>query len=90
MRGHERGDISIPTAKQHCCASIIGLGQAEPAIFLRHFDSKRADLCKSFEIFRRNFTGAIDLIGIYMFAQISFKLAQKLFASGAILGACAG
>ena len=50
-------------------------------------DPKRADLRESFEIFRRNFTGAINLIGIDMFAQISFKLAQKLFASGAILGA---
>ena len=26
MRRHERGDVSIPAAKQHCRASIIRLG----------------------------------------------------------------
>src|SRR5438093_2688751 len=90
MRSDQGGDISVPTAKQHCCASIIGLGQPEPAIFLWHLDPKRADLRQTLEIFRRNFTCAINLIGIDMFTQITFKLAQKLFASGAILGALRG
>src|SRR4029450_10356215 len=35
-------------------------------------------------------TGAIDLIGIDMFAQIGFNLAQKLLTSGPILGALGG
>ena len=48
---------------------------------------KRAHLREALEVLLRNFAGAIDLIGIDMFAQISFKLAQKLFASVAILGA---
>src|SRR5215831_9013086 len=87
MRRYERGDVSIPTAKQHCSASVIGLGQAEAAIFLRHLDSECTNLRESFEIFWRNFTRAIDLIGIDMFAEISFKLPQELFASAAILGA---
>src|SRR4030095_6692677 len=90
MRRHERGDVSIPTAKQHCRTSIIRLGQSEAAVFLRHLDPKRADLRESFEILRRNFTGAIDLIGIDMFAQIGFNLAQKLLTSGPILGALGG
>src|SRR4029077_3714709 len=55
-----------------------------------HLDPKRADLRESFEVLRRNFTGAIDLIGIDTFAQVSFELAQKLFASGAILGGLCG
>src|SRR4030095_17006896 len=90
MRRHERGDVSIPTAKQHCRTSIIRLGQSEAAVFLRHLDPKRADLRESFEILRRNFTCAIDLIGIDMFTQIRFKLAQKLLASGPILGGLCG
>src|SRR5215208_6574735 len=90
MRRNERGDVSIPTAKQHCRVSIVRLGQPKPAIFLRNLDPKCADLRKAFEIFRRDLTGAIDLIGIDMFAQIGFKLAQKLFASGAILSALCG
>src|SRR5215475_1001890 len=87
MCRHQRGDVSIPTAQQHCRASIIRLGQPEPTVFLRYLDPERADLGEAFEVLRWNLTGAIYLIGIDMFAQISFKLAQKLFASGAILGA---
>src|SRR5262249_7141348 len=43
-------------------------------------------LREAVEIFRRNFTGAIDFIGIDVFAQISFKLPEELFSSGTILG----
>ena len=75
MCRHERGDVSIPTAKQHCRASIIRLGQPEPAIFLRHLDSKRADLCESFEVLRRNLAGPIDLVRVDVFPQIGFELA---------------
>src|SRR5262249_10601976 len=48
------------------------------------------DLRETFEVLRRNLACAIDLIGIDMFAQISFELAQKLFASGAILCSLCG
>src|ERR1700758_3879997 len=87
MRGNERGHVSIPTAKQNCRAAIIRLGQTEPAVFLWNFDSKRADLSEPFEILRWNFTGAIDLIGIDMIAQIGFQFAEEIFASGAIFSA---
>src|SRR5207245_10440714 len=73
--------------EQHRSSPIMPLREAEPAVFLRHFDSERANLRQPLEVLRRNFTGAIDLIGIDMFAKITFKLAQKLFPSGAILGA---
>src|SRR5438094_5246933 len=84
MRRNQRGDVSIPTAKQDCRASIIRLGQPESAVFLRHFDPKRADLRESSEILRRNLTGAIDLVRIDMFPEVNFELAQKIFTSAAI------
>src|SRR5437763_11504966 len=87
MRRNKRCNVSIPTPKQNCGPSVIGLRQTESAIFLRHLDSKRTDFRKSLEIFRWNFAGAIDLIRIDMFAQISFQLLQKFFASGAIFSA---
>ena len=86
MRRHQRGNVSVPTPEQHCRASIIRLRQPQPAVFLRHLDAKCADFREAFEILRRNFTGAIDLIGIDVFAQLTFKLAQKLLACGAIVG----
>src|SRR5207247_9001805 len=52
--------------------------------FLRHLESKGADLREALEIFRWNFTGAIDLIRIDMIAQVSLQLAQEIFASRAI------
>src|SRR6266705_4653368 len=85
MRRYERGYVSVPTAQQYCSASIIALRQTKPAVFLPNFDSKRAELRESLEIFRRNFAGAIDLVWIDMFAQIIFQLANKIFASDAIL-----
>src|SRR5204862_1110837 len=76
MRGNERGHVSIPTSKQNCGAPVIALRQTEPAIFARYFNSKCADLGQALEIFRRNFTSAIDLVRIDMFAQVTFKLLQ--------------
>ena len=64
--------------------------QTKSAIFLRHLDSKRADLRQSLEIFRRNFASAIDLIRIDMIAQITFQLLQKFFACCAIFCALRG
>ena len=90
MCRNERGHVSIPTAKQNCGAAVIGLRQAQSTVFLRHLNSKRADLCETFEIFRRNFTRTIDLVRIYLFAQIVLQLAQKIFAGGAILCALRG
>src|SRR5437667_2714551 len=90
MRRDKRGHVSIPTAKQNRGTSIIALRQTEPAIFLRHFDSKCAEFGKSLEIFRWNFTGAIDLVPIDMLPQIIFQLAQKIFASRAIFRALRG
>src|SRR5882724_13268359 len=87
MRRNERGHVSVPTAHQYRRTLIIALRQTEPAIFLRHFDSKCADLGESFEILRRNFTSAIDLVRVDMFAQISVQLAQEIFACGAIFRA---
>src|SRR6266478_3958679 len=87
MRGNERGYISIPAPQQNCRASIIILRQTKSAIFLRHLDSKRADLRESLEIFRRNFARAIDLVRIDVVAQIRFEFAQEIFARGAILRA---
>src|SRR6266480_4175671 len=83
MRRNERGHVSIPTAKQNCGLAVIALGETQPAILLRHFNSKRADLGETFEIFRRNFTGAIDLVRVDVFAQITFEFMQEIFASGA-------
>ena len=60
--------------------------QTEAAIFLRHLDSKRANFRQTFEIFGWNFTGAIDLIRIDIFAQITFQFLQKFFACSAVLG----
>src|SRR6266516_1732219 len=85
MRRHERGYVSVPTAKQNCGASVIGLRQTKSAVFLRNFDSKRADLRESFKIFRRNFAGAIHHVRIDMFAQITFQLVEEIFARGAVL-----
>ncbi len=90
MRRHKRGYVSVPTAQQHCRASIIALRQTKSAVLLRNFDSKRADLRESFKIFGRNFAGAIDLVGIDMFAQITFQLTDEIFAGGAIFGALRG
>src|SRR5437899_3709944 len=90
MRRYERGYVSVPTAKQHCRASVIALRQTKPAVFLRNFDSKRADFRESFKIFGRNFAGAIDLVRIDMFAQITFQLADEIFARGAIFGTLRG
>src|SRR5438132_12999715 len=84
MCRNERRHVSIPTAKQNCGAAVIGLRQAQSTVFLRHLNSKRADLCETFEIFRRNFTRTIDLVRLYVFAQIVLQLAQKIFAGGAI------
>src|SRR5437667_2688807 len=84
MSGNERGHVSVPTAQQNCRTSIVGLRQTEPTILLRHLDSKRADLRESLEIFRRNFTSAIDLVRIHMFTQVVFDLAQEIFARGTI------
>src|SRR6266478_6637061 len=78
MRGNERGYISIPAPQQNCRASIIILRQTKSAIFLRHLDSKRADLRESLEIFRRNFARAIDLVRIDVVAQIRFEFAQEM------------
>src|SRR6202043_3060812 len=77
MRGNERSDIAIPTAKQNRGASVIKLRQTEPAVLRRHFDAERADGGQAFEILGRNLTGAIDLVRIDMFAQISFEALQK-------------
>src|SRR2546421_10009095 len=90
MCGNGGANFSIPTPQQSCRASIIELRQTKAAIFLGHLDSKRANLRESFEIFRWNFARAVDLVRIDMFAQISFKLAQKFFASGAIFCALRG
>ena len=90
MRGNERGHVSIPTSKQNCGPPVIALRQTEPAIFARHFNSKCADLGQALEIFRRNFTSAIDLVRIDMFAQVTFKLLQKILAGGAIFSALRG
>src|SRR5438128_6626129 len=84
MSGNERGHVSVPTAQQNCRTSIVGLRQTEPTILLRHLDSKRADLRESLEIFRRNFTSAIDLVRIHMFTQVVVDLAQELFDGGTI------
>src|SRR5439155_24262492 len=84
MRRNKGCNISAPTTTQNCGASVIALRQTEPAIFLRHLDSKRADLRESFEIFRWNFTSAIDLVRIDVIAQIAFQLPQKIFAGRAI------
>src|SRR6266487_2741372 len=90
MRRNKCGDISIPTPQQNRRASIIALRQTEPAVFPGHFDSKRADLRQSLEIFRRNFTSAIDLVRVDMFAQITFELAQEIFARSAVFRALRG
>src|SRR5437879_12640135 len=90
MCRNERGHVSIPTAKQNCGAAVIGLRQAQSTVFLRHLNSKRADLCETFEIFRRNFTRTIDLVRIYVFAQIALQLAHRTFAGSAILCALPG
>src|SRR5438128_5206089 len=90
MCRNERGHVSIPTAKQNCGAAVIGLRQAQSTVFLRHLNSKRSDLCETFEIFQRNFTRTIDLVRIYVFAQVVLQLAQKIFAGGAILCALRG
>src|SRR5439155_16150027 len=90
MCRHERSHISVPTAQQYCRASIIALRQTQPAVFLRNLDSERADLRESFKIFGRNFAGAIDLVRIDMFAQITFQLADEIFARGAIFGTLRG
>src|SRR6266480_3734092 len=87
MRGDERGYISIPTAEQNCAAPIIILRQTQTAVLLRHFDSKRSDLRKSLEIFRRNFPCAIDFVRIDMIAQITLQAAQKILARCAVFGA---
>src|SRR4029077_16706731 len=87
MSGNKRGAFSIPPPKQNCGPSVIALRQTEAAIFLWHFDSKRADFRQALEIFRWNFTRTIDLVRIDMFAQIRFQLLQKFFASGAIFRA---
>src|SRR5206468_1680489 len=67
--------------------SVIALRQTEPAVFLRHFDSKRADFRESLEIFGWNFTGPIDLVRVDVITQITFQLLQKIFAGGAIFDA---
>src|SRR5213594_4626303 len=90
MRRNKRSHVSIPAPKQNCRASVIGLRQAKAAVFLWNFDSKRPDLCEPFEIFGRNFAGAIDLVRIDMFAQITFQLADEIFARGAIFGTLRG
>src|SRR5438093_13349849 len=84
MRRNKRSHVSIPAPKQNCGASVVGLRQTKAAIFLWNFDSKRPDLCESFEIFGRNFARAIDLVRIDMFAQITFQLLEEIFARGAI------
>src|SRR6266404_9621399 len=90
MRRNKCGDISIPTPQQNRRASIIALRQTKAAVFPGHLDSKSADLREALEIFRRNFTRAIDLVRIDVFAQISFELAQEIFARGAIFCALRG
>src|SRR5438876_6079934 len=90
MRRNKRSHVSIPAPKQNCGASVVGLRQTKAAIFLQDFDSKRPDLCEPFEIFGRNFAGAIDLVWIDMFAQITFQLADEIFARGAIFGTLRG
>src|SRR5439155_24654891 len=79
-----------PTANQNVRAPILPFFQTDPAVFLRHLDSERADFRQPFEIFRWKFTGAIDLVGINVIAQIAFQLLQKIFASGAIFSALRG
>src|SRR5215475_8146679 len=84
MRGNKRRHVSIPAPKQNCGPSIIGLRQTEATIFLRHLDSKRSDFRKTLEIFRRNFTGTVDLVWIDVLTQVTFQPLQKFFASCAI------
>src|SRR2546423_7074651 len=90
MRGNGRGHVSTPPAKKNGGLAVIALREPHPAILLRHFYSKRADLGETFEIFRRNFTGAIDLVRVDVFAQITFKFMQEIFASRAVLRALRG
>src|ERR1700747_3073393 len=87
MRRNERSHISVPAPKQNRSTSVIRLRQAESAIFLRHLDSKRTDFRQSFEIFRWNFTSAIDFIRIDVFPQITFQFLHKFLASRAIFSA---
>src|SRR5206468_7553025 len=85
MRRNKRSHVSIPAPKQNCGASVVGLRQTKAAIFLWNFDSKRPDLCEPFEIFGRNFAGAIDFVRTDMFAQVTFQLLQEILARDAVL-----
>src|SRR5262249_8941779 len=84
-RGEERRNVAAPAPEQTARAPIIRLGQAETAILFWNFDSERADLGQSLEIFRRNLARAIDLVRIDVLAQIILELLQKPSAGRAVL-----
>ncbi len=87
MRGNKRGEIRVPAAEQHRRAPVIHLRQTKPAVLRRNFHTERAHCEEVVDVVLRNFAGAIDLIGIHVFAQIFLQTAEKLFARRAVLRA---
>src|SRR5439155_12258926 len=87
MRRNERSEICIPTAEQHRRAPVIHLRQTEPAVLLRNFHAKGTHREKIVDVLLRNFAGAIDLVGVDIFAEIFFQAAEEFLPRGAVFSA---
>ncbi len=72
MGRNERSEICVPTSEQHRRAPVIYLRQTEAAVLLRNFHAESAHREKIIDVFLRNFTGAIDFIGVDIFTEIFF------------------
>ena len=70
MRRDERGEVRVPTPKQHRGAPVVHLRQAESAVLLRDLDPERAHREEVVDVLLRNFAGAIDLVGVDVSLEI--------------------
>src|SRR3954468_6330605 len=84
MSRDQRGQVGVPTAKQHRRPAIIKLQKPKPAILGRDLHSESSHSEKLVDVLLRNLAGAIDLVGIDIRFQILAELLQEWIALNAI------
>jgi hypothetical protein len=90
VSGNQSSGVATPAAQKHGHPAVIGLGKTESPQFGRDFYPKATHAGELRDDLLRDFAGAVNFLGVHMFAQIWFEAGEKLIALQALLRALCG
>ena len=77
MGGEEGGEVAAIAAEEHSGAAVVGLGEAEAAVFGEDLDAEGAEFGEAVDDFIGDFAGAVDFVGIDVLGEEIAEAGEK-------------